>query len=273
MRCPNRRPLSRAAFTLVELLVVIAIIMILISLTMGAIFRVQARAYEVRNRHEIGLLDTAVQTFQTEYGVNYLPSQIRLRVGGYANPADALDTTSATFLAQMWPRIQYPVNWGVPDGTVLQGQHCLVFFLGGIQNGTSCLGFGTNSSNPSDFTAGKKSPLFEFNAGRLRVDTNGALIYMDSYNQKPYAYFSPGAMVGGYNAGDCSGLSVAPYKDLSGNWLKPNSCQIISAGADGVFGPGGVNWGPGSPVLNPPSTGKGGADDQTNFSDRTLARP
>jgi hypothetical protein len=183
----------------------------------------------------------------------------------------------------------------------LMGDQVLVFFLGGIPSASSTdvLGFSTNPKNPADLTAPiRKGPYFPFSPDRLVRGPNGFLQYLDPYKTgTPYIYLSAGKSRNGYNVTtngtttvtDCPTLPlppnppagataqpvVIPYKDgSSGRYLNPDSYQIISAGADGVFGPGG-EWDPrtgyGSPAAGPPHYF--GKDDQANFSPNKLGRP
>jgi len=289
MRCTNRRP-ARAGFTMVELLVVIAIIAILMSLTMGAIFRVMARGREVQNKHDIALLETATVTFTTEWkGTRYIPSAIRLKeVLSTYNSGDAIDAASMSFLGSMFPNLDFSngqVDWN-GDGAVsgsydLQGQESLVFFLGGIPSRTNppiCTGFSTNPANPAAAGGERINPLFDFNTQRLvRASTLGGpagfLVYLDTYKLKPYAYFAAGRSLNGYNAaGDCARLGVRPYYQnvAQGYWMKPDGCQIISAGPDGRFGAGGIEYSDSQRgTLNIKPT----MDDQANFAERNLMRP
>jgi prepilin-type N-terminal cleavage/methylation domain-containing protein len=311
MRCSP--PPRRAGFTMIELLVVIAIILVLAGLLLGAIFKVQSRAYELKNKSEIALLDTAINNFMAEWQTNYPPpSQIYLSGSGNY-PNTPLGQQSQAYIAKMFPRINYSLgmDWSgtgsVGQDFVLQGPDALVFFLGGIptmNNPPSCRGFSTNPANPTSFVSGGgvKAPMFEFDAKRLvRSKTNSAsgfLNYLDTYGKRnptnasqwtgqPYAYFCSGPVYNGYvqtatapgSFYDCATLGVRPYIQTQAGgssgmiFWKPNSFQIISAGADGVFGPGGVLWGPGFPVKNLGTSATGGADDQSNFSDRVMSKP
>ena len=58
---------------------------------------------------------------------------------------------------------------------------------------------------------------------------------------------------------------VSPYKDLTGRYIEPNLYQIISAGRDGAFGPGGT-WNPNTGY----ASSSPGADDMANFSTAAL---
>jgi general secretion pathway protein G len=154
---------------------------------------------------------------------------------------------SAAYLRKFWPRVSttgapagqwYDFNGnGIQDPApyVLHGHECLVFFLGGIPSSSDIQGlptstfglngFGKDPTNPFSntiandprlktggpnamYNANRQPPLFEFNAGRLFVDSHtqtavvgvpGFPAYYDSLNSGPptgsagfnfYAYFS-----------------------------------------------------------------------------------
>src|SRR5437773_21013 len=113
---PTRR---RSAFTLIELLVVITIIALLCSLLLAAVFRALTVVKEVQNRHEISQLAAAVASFKQTFGVDYLPSSF-----------DPASPQSQFYWTQLFPQAGPPA--GVP---AMQGHQCLVFFLGGLQQG------------------------------------------------------------------------------------------------------------------------------------------
>jgi len=172
--------------------------------------------------------------------------------------------------------------------TVLEGHQALVWYLGGMQavsgNLVATLGFSTNPIDPSAAGGDRIGPFYEFKANRL---TGSPAVFIDPFGSRPYAYFSSFAQ-GRYtpdvvwSAGsptavpqsDCSTLndgtpnSFFPYVDAAtSTYANPNSFQIISAGADKLFGPGGGGvWSS--------SGGTGNAatrDNQTNFSKSILA--
>lgn len=166
----SRRFLTkRQGFTLVELLIVILIIGVLASLLLRALFGVQVRAVQTQQVTEITQIGLALDAFKNQFGI-YPPSRIRLREGtAYralpgTNPADPMDVLSVEFLRRVWPNIDItivdsnqaeptPANtWMIwcQDDTgeteanraarsgytartyELEGDECLVFFLGGI---------------------------------------------------------------------------------------------------------------------------------------------
>lgn len=236
---PARR---RSAFTLIELLVVISIIAILVSLLMAAVFRALLVVKDVQNRSDISQLASAIASFKQTFGVDYMPSKF--------DPADA--EIQFFMSSRCFPQTT-PAYWnGVP---VMEGDQCLVFFLGGV-NGT---GFSSNPKDPlAAPTAGevRKGPFFDFKTSRLKVVHGTSPSYIDIYGQKPFAYFSTRGTANSYTA-DCAGIGAAHYTNVM-----PDSFQIISAGVNMQWGPGGV-W-------NPATIGAAGRDDLANFATAKL---
>ena len=338
-----QRPLSRLAFTLVELLVVLAIIAILVALTTAGVLAIMKKGPATVATHEIGQLDTAIQNFKTAYKVDYIPSRLFLAegLGEYTGrPNDPLAQESLAYLVRVWPQLTAPggpwsqppssrlpgvpqfIDWNgngkLDSGVVLEGDQCLVFFLGGIPiQGTpaGCAGFSTDPRDPSKVvniptglpapnniypaqTANRKGPFFEFPSDRLYQRdmlflTNPTVSnypipfysYADAHSNKsqktPYAYFSSYGVRNGYNkygSSDCptlfyrppvapstAGIPIQPYFEAPGRYLNPTGHQIISAGADALWGPGG-QWS----TLTTDSIAIEGRDDQSNFYGRLL---
>jgi prepilin-type N-terminal cleavage/methylation domain-containing protein len=285
---------SRGAFTLVELLVVIAIIAVLVALTAAAVMRTMRKGPEIQARNDISQLATAIQSFQTDFKVEYLPSRVRLykNLAHYNTGTPGYEADSIQFLLRMWPRLKgrsYPPNTTPPqtqfywvdwDGTGnppvnsdppidLEGDQCLVFFLGGIPTygpaGVS--GFASDPYDPSGAASPgtpRRGPYYDgFKSDRLIQRSLNAGVnfysFKDAYNQQPYAYFSSykgqngylryaGANIPGNTGSDCSTLSAgkggppSPYAEFlsvsSARFYNPNGFQIICAGLDGVFGRG-----------------------------------
>jgi hypothetical protein len=264
------------------------------------------RATETQS--EIEQLTTAVENFKNFFKVGYIPSQIRLaeRYSDYhlvengAPQDDLLDSDSVNYLTRLWPQLisfdpaRAAVQWKVPgidwngNGKIdkgkvtLEGDQCLVFFLGGIPAAgppAEIIGFAMNPRDPAFLMqrVGRKPQNFEFMSNRLFVRTSapagnaGFLTFADPYGQ-PYAYFSSYGTRNGYNSpinprydtGDCATLKVQPYYQSANPKLfyNPTGFQIVSAGADGLFGPGGL-WTPEMAKDMAPM----GRDDRTNFLD------
>jgi prepilin-type N-terminal cleavage/methylation domain-containing protein len=324
---PAGRP--RGGFTLVELVLAVAIVTILASLLAGVVVRALDRSTEAAARVEIGQFEVALAAFKADRNVLYVPSSIVLdeqcEYPNRATPGSA-DNFAVTYLTRVFgKRINLtPVSQGGPgidwngNQTVdkytppptLQGQHCLVFFLGGIAGGNTpataggylqppygTLGFSRDLTNPANVGPGAavNKPYFEFKPNRLQMDpSNGFLYYLDPYSAstaysqslastvqmspRPYAYF--GADQGGnYSDGDCSGLVLDPSGQAAG-FVKPYRNApgqwINPRGCQiitaGRNGKFGLRdgWTPGRGFGGP---GQDGSDDVVNFSQLALGSP
>lgn len=317
---------SRAGFTLVELLVVITVIGILVALLVPAIGSAVRNARNAQTTSEINSLGQALEAFKTQFQ-DYPPSRIILSETGIYPTTATAAISSVTFLGGQQPtpgqpdislgelaqRSQRylrkvfgraaapnlnatPPTWhdfngnGQPDqGLIyLEGDECLVFFLGGIPNpdAGTVSGFGKDpllpfttqmaSANPRMRSDNRTPPRFEFRADRLKdLDGDGMPSYVDPLGStsRPYAYFSgygnnqydpndvnlgddglPNArgflaanpLVGGTNTTlspapnpYTSNAPIPPSGVTRASFLNPQSYQIVSAGADGQYGPGG----------------------------------
>jgi prepilin-type N-terminal cleavage/methylation domain-containing protein len=300
MRLHRSRPPRRGGFTLIELLVVIAIIAILISLTTASVFWVFVKMDEVKTRTELNQMQSAVKQFESDFNISKPPPG-RLMLDesgvydaaaypGYANftPAQqaalqrvALD--SKNYIRSVWPRIQYPIDWNgdnvrdpntgalIPNSIViLEGQQSLVFWLGGVVVNGTPTGFSTDTTNPVRQGGNRKGPYFQFDPRRLQAAGGGFPQYLDPYGALPYAYFSSGKGQNHYGdyadiGYDCPSLGVSPYFDTAGHYHHPDTFQIISAGRNKQFGPGG-QWSPSTGA----AIGPAGRDDISNFYDKLM---
>jgi prepilin-type N-terminal cleavage/methylation domain-containing protein len=333
----------RSAFTLIELMIVIVIIGLLVALITAASFWALRTAKRNRNRAEISQLEVALEQFKSRFGF-YPPSRLKLaevfNATNYPNAGTSgtLDADSVQYLTTMFPRMVNTwqttgIDWNgnnlIDAGfVILEGDQCLVFFLGGIPgqcplttppptpvstNPPTVLGFSTNPSNPAFATTDRIGPFFDFNTSRLVIlqpaqypatNANDAArslahySYLDTYGSsnglgtlasgQPYAYFSA------YNNGiyhrywaatapfsDCVWLNTWPWAQTTvPQYWKPDTFQIISAGADSSFGTGSVITA-GPPVAIAPTwtaatcttvcpEGSVGYDDQGNFTGALL---
>ncbi len=298
MNHPNAA--RRSGFTLIEILVVIAIIAILAALIMGGVMAYMSKGPELQVRNDLLQLNTALDRFYAEYKF-YPPDTIKLCSNyGQYNKANALDKASLAYIGTMWPNI----NWNTPKpwaggitlpatGIVLEGDQCLVFFLGGPPIGTTPGLMGGFSVDPRDpISLGQtvdRKRFMEFDTGRL-INRGGSPFpsMIDRWGKNmPYVYFSSGRY--GYG-GTANTLNVAPYIEPPvppyppppyplplpkpvppHNYYQKSRFQIICAGRDGLFGPGGL-LNPWSPALAG-SMAMQGRDDMTNFYDNKLGVP
>jgi hypothetical protein len=242
--------------------------------------------------HEIRQLTIAAENFKSKFGV-YPPSRVKLSETGNYPERDrpgTLDADSVALLGKMFPRLDWSggIDWNgnsrIKGDWVLEGDECLVFCLGGIpskaggRNG--CLGFSVDPRNPAKPGGFRIGPFFEFRNGRL-VDRHKRRFfsYLDDFGQQPFAYFSAYGEANGYNrygGTDCPTLGVWPYAEALGpapRFLNPTTYQILSAGADGRFGPGTRDattvWTPATARDIPPE----GRDDLSNFHGAPLGVP
>lgn len=216
---------------------------------------------------EVRHLSAAIKAFQAHWKVSHIPSRIRLskdfadydlREDGEGKPVNPLDRDSADYLLSVWPQLntKKPIDWsgGLVGfrSVILQGDQCLVFFLGGIPQragSPGCLGFSTDPTNPAAPTVDRLSPFYEFRSTHLvNFHGNGFSSYLDPWGVQPIAYFSLYGHRNGYNRyfsvfanSDCARLGVWPYAERLGEsplYLNPDSFQVLCAGKDGRFGRG-----------------------------------
>jgi hypothetical protein len=86
--------------------------------------------------------------------------------------------------------------------------------------------------------------------------------FKDYYNQQPYLFFSCNNTKNGYTQGYAIGGVQAYFAPTNPvQYYNPDSFQILCAGWDGVFGPGGSWTGQTASQIAAP-----GQDDLTNFA-------
>jgi prepilin-type N-terminal cleavage/methylation domain-containing protein len=288
MRYPVRTK-TKAGFTLIELLVVIAILAILMGLVTAGVIKYLDNIPKTQTVNDINQLGMAMETFKSKYGV-YPPSTIFLSNIQADFAAAPNGPASLAYLSAIWPRLNWSagIDWSggqgvIPAGGItLEGDQCLVFFLNG-PGGANAAGWSINPTNPTQAGGPRVGPFFEFPLDRLLPYPHPATSqpaavsamfpsFWDRYavtsvsKGKPYAFFCSGRSAGGYGP-HCPSLGVIPYVQNNGQFYRNNSLQIISAGKDMNFGPGGP-W--------PPSATNGGniaaytngfgVDDLANFS-------
>ncbi len=260
----NRRPSPtlRSAFTLVELLVVITIIAILVSLLLPAVQKIRVYGKRAQTGADITQLSTAAASFKQEFKF-YPPESFTIPANKNASDPNN------QIVAQMFRPYASSLDQGntgtVPSGmagagTTLRGIQCLIYFCGGPQ-GT---GWAIDAPiAPTGTANAKKGPFYDVPAAAL---ANGYM-HVDAFGL-PYVYFASSTGqkygIGGLYTGTSplgSPNNVTPYTS-GGKFVNPDSVQIISAGANKMYGRGGV-WSPGN---NDYAGGGTGEDDVANFN-------
>lgn len=262
----RRRPNGRGGFTMIEMLVVILVIGILAAILLPAIGSVMTRARDAQVMTEIKALETGLAGFKSTYGVDP-PSRITI----CEDQADWTAADRAT-IRRMWPQFSFATQDRNGDGDdtdsiTLSPSESLVFFLGGTLSGATapvtCLGFSKNPANPGLAGGSRDGPFFEFAPSRLRLTTRGGFTvatYLDPLPDQthPYLYFSsyegqgyrtpssPAAATDELPIDPTTGLysTTGTFSDVyrlsaGGPAHKAQSFQIISPGADGLYGSGG----------------------------------
>ena len=281
IRSPYR--FRRPGFTLVEILVVIAIIAILAALVVGGVVSFMSKGPEIQTRNDLLQLSTALDKFYAKYKF-YPPDRIKL-CANYSQYNVVTDKASLAYIGTMWPNLGQFVNvpWAggtaIPaTGIVLEGEQSLVFFLGGPPVGGTTPGlmggFSLNPRDPISLAGGVDRERFmDFDTGRLV--NRPTLTYPAGHpfpsmfdrsdKRMPYVYFSSGRF--GYSA-TLNSWGVAPYMENATTFHQKTRFQIISAGRDGLYGPGGV-WTQATAGSMPLQ----GRDDMTSFYDSKMGSP
>ena len=259
----NRRPAStpRSAFTLIELLVVISIIGLLMALLLPAVQKIRVTGKRTQTGADISQLSTAAASFKQEFKF-YPPDSFTIPVN-----KNASDPNNQIF-AQMFRSYASGLdqgNTGIPSGvagggTLLQGIQCLIYFACGPQ----LTGWAIDGPfAPVPAATAKKGPFFDYSGPPLNNYT-----YNDPFGM-PYAYFGStyGQKYGPFapanpNYTGMSPTGMVPFTTSPGKFVNPDSVQIISAGANKSYGPGGA-WSPNNGAY---SSGSSGSDDMANFN-------
>lgn len=271
--------MRRGAFTLIELLVAVSIVAVLLALSVAATMRVRAKVVEVQVRSDLMMVGLASGMFTQTYGEPPMVAgggpngAFRLCSSYTAADGSVLPWPEVRFLAYVFPDVSFTDNGlrvsGAPVSptapVMLDGNRALMLWLCGGKE-LNYAGFSNNPKQP--FTA----PTAGENRRRYLVPPAGGTtdratgqddgVLRDRWGT-PYVVFGPVKGVG-YTGANTFG--VAPYLTPQGLPLNPRAVQVVSAGADGKFAPGGV-YVPGSGAWAGSATG---ADDFATFAEKRL---
>lgn len=196
--------------------------------------------------------------------------------------AACADSASKAILSKIWPSIDYATAFGgagmtVNAATTLNGDQCLVLFLGGRHSSAGCEGLSTNPRNPFESGGDRKPTYFVFRTERLFQRTGGTQFYSygDGWHQpggntnRPYVYFCLDKVANpDLHAFAADGASTLyPFKDADGAaFINRGSFQILSAGKDRLFG-NTRNW----PFTSLASVHANSMDNLANFSNGVMS--
>ena len=266
-----RIPASRSGFTLLELMIVIVIIGLLVGLVLPAINSARVRARIVEVKKDISDLEQGIAQFKVSFGIEP-PSQITLyaAAGDWdappPSPFSPANKRHKGLIKQMWPKFDFSNCGGASNGANfpglaagvpinLNGAECLVFFLGGMIDGSSgsFTGFAKDPAHPFSPSSGagaitnREGPFFEFKGalntssltfvGRLTdLDRDMVPEYRDPWpgQTNPYVYFNG---VSGYQTQPMPPVAIpadAPgppptWRNTDGMYLSSSGLQMPHA--------------------------------------------
>jgi hypothetical protein len=209
---------------------------------------------------ELMQVGTAVDYFKTKMNVRYIPCSGGGPGGTFRLRAVYAGTEpEAVYLKSLFPYMNL-TRTELPDRDLDPNQTLVLFLTGGPV--TDYTGFSLRKDYPFTKGGDRLGPFLDLPASRF--DGDGRLL--DPWGT-PLAYFAFDQSDGAYPDVTFSwdGFTVAPYS-LAEKKVRPKSYQIISAGKDLRFGPGGP-WTPGQGAW---AAGEPGADDLSNFNEGPL---
>jgi prepilin-type N-terminal cleavage/methylation domain-containing protein len=235
-------------------------------------------------------------------GANTTAQEDNQSIAALSKMFPALTETNPATGISNWTNIAWDGSGNTALDVTLEGDQVLVFILGGIPDtaaGKPPLGFSTNAANPAAAATAANPDrikwMTSWDSSRIALLHPAATSknfpsYLDGFagdlpapanpatgvkQKQPYLYFSSMGVAtreNGYDptASGPPGTTVSPYIQKAAtatapaSYWKSNTFQIISAGKDGTFGPGGL-W--------PSTTGGPVMDDMSNFNGSVLGAP
>jgi hypothetical protein len=260
------------------------------SLLLAGINKIWSYVDEVKTTNEIAQLSQACESFKAKFG-RYPPSRIALWCMNAvpqaaltlpANDANGqLTRESVEFLQAIFPGIDLTsgnassqhdwtgTGFSSQNPLILEGQECLVYFLGGIRyrdpnSGvySGFTGFCSDPIRPTFFNltvpgAQRVGPFFDFDLSRITAtnpnsgnSNNMFFVFLDPYKTVPYAYFA--ARAGASN--NYATLQNIGLWGYSQNSITMLDCRLLinTFGGDGLpLGCDGTNF-PYLQALTPP---------------------